>query len=445
MRIHIFPAILLALTCSPITAKRPPFTSINLEDLNKGLDNNPKATARLLSSATRVDGKPNPHNTKNDPSSRSLEENDAYNNHIAQYSIQFQGCHHIQQWNSEDYYDDDIRVLTKRLVRFRLVPYQTCEVVPAWAGYLEAVKNKVGRFDDFGEYIVDLNDFVYSYLIALSQGKGSGEGSNCEDYGEACEDACGEDADDDCLNECYGFYSCNNDDAVDEEEEDEDEQDEIDPMDYAQCAELEDYEPAEEDDDGDDEEDGDDDEKKYYYGPYCADHGAEIRMGLFSDDTCSTTAKCNGGATRGANCYYQNTGQYLPYSKLSIVQDACVTCSNNYIALDRLERQREAVEEDGGDINVEYEFGYTRDVCANIYDVSGKCETHMSEGYQYENACEYIEGIKIAVNEDGVAMGVMRSSKADMVLAGLAASTALVGMYLYYLKFKFESPAPGAI
>jgi len=433
MRINIFSTILLALTSHTTTAKRRRIpTTANLNDLNNGFRNNPRAKAHLLSSATRADGKPNPY------ASRALEEYDgSINQHVAEYSIQFQGCHHIQQWNPEDYYEDDIRVLTKRLVRFRLVPYAACEKVPAWATYLQALKSQVGQFDDFGEYIIDLNSFVYSYLIAMSEGGGSGEGLSCEDYGEVCEEACGNDdgADDDCMSTCYDFYSCYSDDAAVNDDAEEEER--MDALEYWQCAEVDDYEAY----DDDDNDDGDDEEQNYYVGPYCAEHGAAIKMGFFSDDTCSTMAKCNGGATRGASCYENVMGVALPYADMSIVQDSCITCSNNYIALDRLERQREAADEAEEEFEMEYEFGYTRDVCANIYDLSGKCESHMSQGYQYENACEYIEGIKIAVNEDGVVMGVVRSTTVDYVLLGLALGTVGLGMYVFYLSSVLSTPA----
>jgi len=423
MRFNILLVILIALSTSPTTAtkkrQRLP-THLNIEDLNKGFRNNPSATARLLASATRTDGRP----------ARSLEDYSAYS-HIAQYSIQFQGCHHVQQWNSENYYEDEIRVLTKRLVRFRLIPYADCKVVPAWAGYLETVKNSVGQFDDFGEYIIDLNEFVYSYLVALSEGAGSGDGLSCDDYGEACEETCGNDNGNDdadsCMTQCYEFYSCDTDDAAADDADDANAEDKIDALDYAQCAQI-DYEPYD-----DAAYDDDDDDGEYYVGPFCANHGAEIQMGLFSDDTCTTTARCNGGASRGATCYEEVMGVALPYSDASIVQDPCITCSQNYVALSRLAEQ----EADSG-VEVQYEFGYTRDVCANLYDASGKCESHMSQGYQYDYACDYIEGIKIAVSDDGVVYGVKRSSKVDKALLGLVVSSTLVGMYVYYLKYRLD-------
>ena len=48
---------------------------------------------------------------------------------LAKYSIQFQGCHHLRHWNkdADDGDDEDVRVMTKRLVRFRLVPFEHCK------------------------------------------------------------------------------------------------------------------------------------------------------------------------------------------------------------------------------------------------------------------------------------------------------------------------------
>jgi len=425
MRITILSVVHLALGVASTTAKKRQRLPNNLkiDDLNNGFRNNPSATAHLLSFATRTDGTP----------VRDLEEYGEINSHIAAYSIQFQGCHHIQQWNSEDYYGDNVRVLTKRLVRFRLIPYETCEKVPAWAGYLETLKNSVGKFDDFGEYIIDLNEFVYSYLVALSEGEGSGSGMSCDDYDEACQATCGyanNDDADSCLTQCYNFYSCHtDDDAVDDVAEDDNK---LDALDYAQCAQVDNYESG--DDAVYDDVDGDNaGGNEFYVGPFCANHGAEIKMGLFSDNTCTITARCNGGASRGATCYEEAKGVALPYSNKSIVQDACITCSQNYVALSRL------AAEENKDVEVEYEFGYTRDVCANLYASSGKCESYMSQGNKYENACDYIEGIKIAVNDEGVVYGVKRNGNADKVLLGLAIGGAVAGIYVYYLKYRLNS------
>ena len=39
-------------------------------------------------------------------------------------------------------------------------------------GYFETFKNKVGSYDEYGEYIIDLIQFVYTHLYVLSEGVG---------------------------------------------------------------------------------------------------------------------------------------------------------------------------------------------------------------------------------------------------------------------------------
>ena len=63
----------------------------------------------------------------------------------------------------------------------------------------------------------------------------------------------------------------------------------------------------------------------------------------------------------------------------------------------------------------------------------------MSEGQQYQNACEYIKRIRIAVDNDGVAMSVKRSRKVDYELAALAGVTVIFGLYVHYLSYKLHS------
>jgi len=345
---------------------------------------------------------------------RKLE--DVYYNadgHIARYSIQFSGCHHIQQWNDDGNYYDDVRIQTKRLVRFRLVPYEQCTEVPAWATYFQKARNVIGQFEDYGEYIVDMNTFVYSYLIA-AQESGS---SDCNDYTDACEDMCNNGDDDNvddkydtCMEECYSFYSCSFDDDA---AADDGAAAGLDAMDYYNCAAVD----FQGDDDGGAE---------YYVGPYCADHGNEIRFSLFTDDTCTNMARCNGGMNRGGSCYTAATGTALPFSSASLIQDPCVPCSENFLTMAQM---------DADDIDENFEFGYPRELCSNVYGAAGKCEEHLSSGSGDTSGCTYIQGVRVGVNDDGVVMGVERSRDADIAMGSLVIATTFIGMYIYYLQY----------
>ena len=74
-------------------------------------------------------------------------ENNADYSYIAEYSIKFQGCHHVQQWNDNIDEDNDVRIMTKRLARFRLCPTDQC-----------SNDKSSGCTTKYGDYIVDVRD-----------------------------------------------------------------------------------------------------------------------------------------------------------------------------------------------------------------------------------------------------------------------------------------------
>ncbi len=382
----------LAFTVYALSASMPSTASTQQyspKDLNSNFDITPKGVDKLLSKAQ-------PLNTNQ----RSLDQyyngggnNNANNggngnSQISKYSIQFQGCHHIKQWNNDADGDEDVRLQTKRLARFRLVPTDKCHVVSPWAS-AKVIRDAAAIFGrvDYGEYIVDLNTFVASYL-------------------EAKQDECANGGDDGCGN--------NGDDQNGG----------IDIYDYAGCAQFN----WQTDDDGDDANGGND--VGYYFGPSCVSQGGEIKMNLFTDDTCSELAQCGkNGKTRGATCYTQKTGVILPGTKNSIIEEPCIPCTENYLTL---QQNIESSGEEGYDYSY-FDYGYARDICTNLYDVSGKCEKNMKNG-QYNNGCKYLEGIQIGVSSEGYAVAVRRSLIADGFIFVMLIGSGIVFLYVTYLK-----------
>jgi hypothetical protein len=375
------------------------------KDLNSGFNVQARGINKLLAKAEAV------------PNGRTLDGNYYAQNDRSNYSIQFQGCHHIQQWNA-DADDEDVRLQTKRLARFRLVPYEKCTVVSPWAN-AKAVKDASRFFGktNYGEYIVDLNTFVAAYLEA----KEEENGYMCTNYASTCQTQCASNDDayegnsyESCMSSCYSSHGCTPSD--DDDANADDGAANIDIYDYAGCAQM-DW--------------GDDDGVNYYFGPSCASQGGEIRMNLFSDDTCTTLAECGTtGQVRGAKCYTRTTGVILPGTSQSIISDPCVPCTQNYVALDLL------IDSTADDEKFDYEsydFGESRDVCTNLYDISGKCEKYLKNG-EYNYACAYIEGIQIGISKEGYAVAVRRSLGADVVLSTMAISCAFIGMYIYTMK-----------
>jgi len=71
----------------------------------------------LLSKARRIG---------EDEDNNNDEDNQWYYDWVAGYSVKFQGCHQVKQWNMNADDESDIKIATKRLIRFRLCPSSSC-------------------------------------------------------------------------------------------------------------------------------------------------------------------------------------------------------------------------------------------------------------------------------------------------------------------------------
>jgi hypothetical protein len=291
------------------------------------------------------------------------------NSYVAGYSVKFQGCHHVQQWNDDADGEEDIKIMTQRLVRFRMCPADSCS----------ATSTK-GCDSNYGDYLVDMETYVEAYMTQMQQ-----QYMNSNQY--------------------YGGNNNGRDLASNENKYN------MNFEDYLQCSEMEMnndqrqrarelrelnnygqyyYQNS---------------EMQYYVGPYCADQGGEIRLGVFYDDTCTVLAEDGDEMFK-----LVHNGMSLPYSKQSIVNLGCLSC--------------------GG-------YGEVNELCETLYEVAGKCETKMNVYYPNESACSYIEGIKV-IREDGVIRtSASRKSTAAAVTTGLFLTAALLlSGYVYYLRTK---------
>jgi hypothetical protein len=264
---------------------------------------------------------------------------DADTSFLSGYSVKFQGCHHVQQWNEDAEDEDDVRIMTKRLARFRLCPSGECS------------SELGGCSTHYGDYVVDMETYLSSYYTATQGGRALSDNNN--GYDMSSDMTCTE---------------------------------------FSMRRHLADNQDANGYYGGDD--------ITYYVGPYCADQGGEIRLGLFTDDTCTSFAES------------QYAIQGLPYTQNSMVSMSCTSCgySNNG------------------------SYGVSQ-FCTDIYQIAGKCESKMNIYYPNEAACSYIEGIKI-IREDGVIRtSATRKSKAAAIAIGSFLSVAvLLAGYVYYLR-----------
>lgn len=372
---------------------------------------------------------------------RNLDDHDMDINFLAKYSIKFLGCHDVTQWvevnkdseyeeeklddNDENdaYYNDDqsyyknpnddmttststsqerYQILKNRLVRYRLCPNAGCNS-----------KKATGCDSRFGDYVMELNDFVYYYLA----GRQETEEATCEAYKEKCEEQC-EDYDDDsyCEKRCYSSYGASN--CHNREDNG---NNSFDPIDYAYCSLFYDYSGG-----ADYYNVG---KGNYYVGPYCSSQGGSIVLGLFDDNKCSTFASCN------EECFLDTMGYALPYSSSSsksIIQNTCSICSEKKL------EQLKNVDDDNNRSNDKEDNDESREYCTNMYHVSGKCESKLyNMDYPNESACTYIEGLKL-LQSDGVirTRNVKRSEMAGISIGFGLVVTMCLGFYVYYLRTK---------
>jgi len=320
---------------------------------------------------------------------------------VSGYSLKFQGCHHVTQWNAEADGEEDVRIATKRLIRFRLCPTGSCDGESAG-----------GCNSGYGDYIVDMD----TYLAAYVTNKQAMEEYNCE-YLEAnvcgCDDDDGKDDGFDqeqCLYDCY--YN-NGADYCIEAEADDGAAEAFDLADWVVCAQFD----APNDDGGRRLDAAE--EVQYFIGPYCADQGGDVVLGMFFDDTCSTFADSYGGKTT----YKSFMGTGLPYSESSILGLECLDC-----------KEPADANNDGDQADEDM----VTEMCEMMYATAGKCETYLGNNDANENACNYLKGVKV-IRSDGVMEAITSGSSTAAIFIGVfAAAFFLVGGYAYYLKTKLE-------
>mmetsp|Transcript_18707 Transcript_18707/g.45158 ORF Transcript_18707/g.45158 Transcript_18707/m.45158 type:complete len:287 (+) Transcript_18707:193-1053(+) len=258
---------------------------------------------------------------------------------IKGYAIKFQGCHFVQQFygdgdgnknnnnNNANAYNGDNFVETKSLVRFKLCPYDRCND-----------NNGGGCSRSYGEYIIGLDSFVnvyyehrrekeeyecelyvQQYCGHCDEDNGGGGGGDDNFNAEQCQYDCLLQADQGFETMCmdYNPYEENNGGNNNDQDGG------FVPEQYMECAE---YELPQQNNNNNNRrkrrqlEDGGG--SGLYIGPYCAEQGGAIYLGMFTDDQCSEFADSNNGADTFASI----EGTDLPFAKDSIVTQQCLSC-----------------------------------------------------------------------------------------------------------------------
>jgi len=131
---------------------------------------------------------------------------------------------------------------------------------------------------------------------------------------------------------------------------------------FGECKEWE-ADQDQDDEDGNNNN-GNQNQNMYYVGPTCGYEATEIKLGFFSDYTCTTVPE-------DVTFEDISNGWSLPYSNSGLVTNACESCA-------------------GYNDNGEYELS---EMCMRLYEDSGKCEEEMEYVGQYgaiTTGCEYI-------------------------------------------------------
>jgi hypothetical protein len=347
---------------------------------------------------------------------------------VAGFSIKFQGCHHISQWNDEADGEEDVRIQTKRLVRFRLCPSDYCSA--------ESAK---GCSEGYGDYIVDLN----AYLEAFFEAKQQYNEFQCEyleNYVCGCDDDNNNNnnnnCDDCCLWDCFEAhnmdYICMEDNPYNNNNNNnQDDQFEFELDKYMECAEAgfdNDnyyyYQYMQNNGYYNNNNGGDNAELEFFIGPYCASQGGSVLLGVFTDETCTQFADSDGGR----DTFYGMTGMSLPYSDANIVDMDCFPCKEP--------------QENNNDGNDNQDADEVNEFCEQMYEQSGKCEGNLPYGTVYSpntNACNYMEGIKIVRKDGTVVTADAKANKTASIFIGLfVVAFVLLSAYVYYLKTKLD-------
>jgi hypothetical protein len=338
------------------------------------IEANSKLGVQLLNAARRLDSS----STYADP-------------WVAGYSLKFQGCHHISQWNNNVDGDNDVRIETKRLIRFRLCPSNKC-----------STNDYRGCTDGYGDYIIDMSTYLTNYFAA----KETYQEFECDylkNYVCACQD------DEYCLYDCYTEHKMQ-DACADANPYTNGATKSFNLANYMSCSVS-----TATDSSG----------NSLYVGPYCSSQGGSIYLGAFTDDACTNFADTSGGA----KAYSTSTGNVLPYAAVNVVDAKCMSCKepskNNYAGNDASDTDQVA------------------QVCEAVYSYAGKCEANLPYGTvssPNNNACNYMQGIKI-VRKDGtvVTADAKACNKTAAVFIGVfVVSFMLLSAYVYYLKTKLD-------
>lgn len=258
---------------------------------------------------------------------------------LTNYSIKFEKCQFVKEFAGEEGGEGGEGgnfLNLKRFVIFRLCPNNSC----GSCNY------------DFGEYLIDLE----TYLQATTEYVEQKQEAMCETCNECYQQAYNQnngDGNNDGNNDNY--YKCQNIDTSSCYEECQnienmEENGYLDASEFIECGQLE-------------NQNNNGNGVQYYAGAMCASQGSRIKIGVFTDEQCSVLAE---NMDIDSMLYGDNGAMKLSYHKIKSVfpESECVaSCVAEQ-------------ENDGNqDNNNQYQAAQTAEICQNLYEAAGKCES----------------------------------------------------------------------
>mmetsp|Transcript_16223 Transcript_16223/g.25261 ORF Transcript_16223/g.25261 Transcript_16223/m.25261 type:complete len:435 (-) Transcript_16223:379-1683(-) len=275
---------------------------------------------------------------------------------LTNYSIKFEKCQFVKEFAGEegDGGEDGNFLQTKRFVIFRLCPNNSCKS----CNY------------DFGEYLIDLE----TYLQATTEFVEEKQEAMCETCNDCYDMAYNQnngDGDEDGDNE--DAYKCQNIDTsscYEECQNIENMEDNgyLDASEFIECQALENNNNNNNNNNGNG--------VQYYAGAMCASSGSRIKVGVFTDEECSTLAE---DMDVESMLYGDNGAMKLSYHKMKAVfpeSDCVASC---------LQEDEDDGNQDNNN-NGEQQAAETAEICQTLYEAAGKCESiHGFSAMKYYN------------------------------------------------------------
>jgi len=318
---------------------------------------------------------------------------------VAQYDIVYTGCSSMMQLADEaNGGGEEMPIYKQQMVKFSLCPSS----------------NECGNCKGGADYVISMMEFVDAYtefkMNALEQAcENIRENCYCNNQyqdEDACENQCYTDAE---MTECIQYEG----------------DEEYDVQEFLECAEM----PNQNGNgNGDYVYNGDWENYygPYYVGPYCADDGFSINIGVFYDMGCAYAADNDVFGQK-------NYGAELPFATESMVEGDCISC----MQVD--EDNNNNNNNNGNNNNNNNGNGYElNELCEMVYEESVKCEKNLNINWQDNSGCDYIGDI-LPKLEAATAGKRASSGGAAVAFAWIfAVTTLLAGSYAFFLYRKLD-------